>query len=210
MTARSNWTSNKPKSLLHPTFQEAKKRRRSCENWIGALRLPVGLCVGFTIHGLHLRLTCADLLSNVDRTNIGNAKIGGLEDDFDLTSTQYSLIVLVFFISYLLCEVSFCEHSISIHALIRHFAGSIEYDSESSQAFYLPPTARCPMGRCCRLHGCGTRLQADDRPEVSSVFSHLGDQNHADQLRTQFSASSRPASLLAARFTFRAGIRSTS
>ncbi|KAI5361269.1 Putative MFS transporter superfamily [Septoria linicola] len=45
------------------------------------------------------------LLSNVDRTNIGNAKIGGLEDDFELTSNQYSLIVLVFFISYLICEV---------------------------------------------------------------------------------------------------------
>ncbi|KAF7187612.1 MFS transporter prlL [Pseudocercospora fuligena] len=45
------------------------------------------------------------LLSNVDRTNIGNAKIGGMEEDFDLTSNQYSMIVLVFFISYLICEV---------------------------------------------------------------------------------------------------------
>ncbi|ETN40641.1 uncharacterized protein HMPREF1541_04920 [Cyphellophora europaea CBS 101466] len=45
------------------------------------------------------------LLSNVDRSNIGNAKIGGLEDDFNLTSNQYSIIVLVFFISYMICEV---------------------------------------------------------------------------------------------------------
>ncbi|KAG8163013.1 hypothetical protein KVR01_007491 [Diaporthe batatas] len=45
------------------------------------------------------------LLSNVDRANIGNAKTGGLEDDFKLTSTQYSIIVLVFFTSYIVCEV---------------------------------------------------------------------------------------------------------
>ena len=40
-----------------------------------------------------------------DARRISNAKIGGLEHDFQLTSTQYSIIVLVFFISYLLCEV---------------------------------------------------------------------------------------------------------
>ncbi|KAK7721458.1 hypothetical protein SLS63_009572 [Diaporthe eres] len=45
------------------------------------------------------------LLSNVDRANIGNAKAGGLEEDFKLTSTQYSIIVLVFFTSYIVCEV---------------------------------------------------------------------------------------------------------
>jgi MFS family permease len=34
-----------------------------------------------------------------------NAKTGGMEDDFNLTSSQYSIIVLVFFISYLIFEV---------------------------------------------------------------------------------------------------------
>lgn len=34
-----------------------------------------------------------------------NAKTGGLEEDFNLTSNQYSIIVLVFFLSYLVCEV---------------------------------------------------------------------------------------------------------
>ncbi|ORX38164.1 major facilitator superfamily domain-containing protein [Kockovaella imperatae] len=44
-------------------------------------------------------------LSYLDRANIGNAKTGGLEDDFGLTSDQYSVILLVFFISYVLFEV---------------------------------------------------------------------------------------------------------
>lgn len=34
-----------------------------------------------------------------------NAKTAGLEEDFGLTSSQYSIIVLVFFISYLIFEV---------------------------------------------------------------------------------------------------------
>ncbi|KAI5207663.1 hypothetical protein AUEXF2481DRAFT_401539 [Aureobasidium subglaciale EXF-2481] len=45
------------------------------------------------------------LLGFLDRANIGNAKTGGLEEDFNLTSNQYSIIVLVFFLSYLVCEV---------------------------------------------------------------------------------------------------------
>jgi MFS family permease len=34
-----------------------------------------------------------------------NAKTGGLEKDFNLTSNQYSVILLVFFISYVLFEI---------------------------------------------------------------------------------------------------------
>ncbi|KAL5337703.1 major facilitator superfamily domain-containing protein [Aspergillus crustosus] len=45
------------------------------------------------------------LLGFLDRANVGNAKTGGLEEDFNLTSSQYSIIVLVFFISYLVFEV---------------------------------------------------------------------------------------------------------
>ncbi|RDW91730.1 MFS transporter-1 [Coleophoma crateriformis] len=45
------------------------------------------------------------LLGFLDRGNIGNAKTGGLEEDFNLISSQYSIIVLVFFVSYLVCEV---------------------------------------------------------------------------------------------------------
>ncbi|WWC65223.1 uncharacterized protein I303_107837 [Kwoniella dejecticola CBS 10117] len=44
-------------------------------------------------------------LSYLDRANIGNAKTGGLESHFKLTSTQYSIVLLVFFISYVIFEV---------------------------------------------------------------------------------------------------------
>jgi MFS family permease len=61
-------------------------------------------------------------MGNLDRANIGyvkslnrpqtpqlmlprNAKTGGLEDDFGFTSNQYSIIVLVFFVSYMVFEI---------------------------------------------------------------------------------------------------------
>nr|XP_019043076.1 hypothetical protein I302_08787 [Kwoniella bestiolae CBS 10118]OCF22006.1 hypothetical protein I302_08787 [Kwoniella bestiolae CBS 10118] len=39
------------------------------------------------------------------RTNIGNAKVGGMEKDLHLTSSQYSLVLSIFFVGYLLNEV---------------------------------------------------------------------------------------------------------
>lgn len=41
----------------------------------------------------------------MDRTNIGNAKIAGMADDLKLTSNQYSISLIVFFITYVLFEV---------------------------------------------------------------------------------------------------------
>ncbi|THU87407.1 MFS general substrate transporter [Dendrothele bispora CBS 962.96] len=44
-------------------------------------------------------------LSYLDRANIGNAKEGGMEQALHLTSTQYSIILLIFFVSYVIFEV---------------------------------------------------------------------------------------------------------
>ena len=44
------------------------------------------------------------LLSYIDRTNIGNAKIAGMAKDLDLSSGQYSVALVVFFIGYVICE----------------------------------------------------------------------------------------------------------
>ncbi|KAF6803372.1 putative vitamin H transporter [Colletotrichum sojae] len=44
------------------------------------------------------------LLSYMDRTNIGNAKIAGMADDLSLSSSQYSIVLVVFFIGYVIFE----------------------------------------------------------------------------------------------------------
>ncbi|CAN9144423.1 unnamed protein product [Alternaria alternata] len=44
------------------------------------------------------------LLSYMDRTNIGNAKIAGMADDLQLSSDQYSIALVVFFVTYVVFE----------------------------------------------------------------------------------------------------------
>ncbi|KAJ4377726.1 hypothetical protein N0V83_000555 [Neocucurbitaria cava] len=44
------------------------------------------------------------LLSYMDRTNIGNAKIAGMATDLKLTSNQYSISLIVFFVTYVVFE----------------------------------------------------------------------------------------------------------
>ncbi|KAG7441170.1 MFS general substrate transporter [Guyanagaster necrorhizus] len=44
-------------------------------------------------------------LSYLDRANIANAKVGGLETSLGLTSNQYSVVLLLFFVSYVIFEI---------------------------------------------------------------------------------------------------------
>ncbi|KAL2106942.1 hypothetical protein VUR80DRAFT_5922 [Thermomyces stellatus] len=50
-------------------------------------------------------LTFLYLFSFIDRANIGNAKIEGLEDDLKITPQQYNIALSVFFIPYIVFEV---------------------------------------------------------------------------------------------------------
>ncbi|RMX73846.1 hypothetical protein D0869_13195, partial [Hortaea werneckii] len=45
------------------------------------------------------------LLSYMDRTNVGNAKVAGMTDDLGMDSGQYSIALVVFFITYVIFEV---------------------------------------------------------------------------------------------------------
>ena len=42
------------------------------------------------------------LLSHIDRGNIGNAKIEGMDKDIGLTSNQYNIASTIFFVPYIL------------------------------------------------------------------------------------------------------------
>lgn len=45
------------------------------------------------------------LISHLDRANIGNAKIEGLEASLNMSGTDYNVALAVFFVPYVLCEV---------------------------------------------------------------------------------------------------------
>lgn len=45
------------------------------------------------------------LHSFLDKANLGNAKVAGLETDLNLTSTQYSIALTILYPSYMLVEL---------------------------------------------------------------------------------------------------------
>jgi hypothetical protein len=50
-------------------------------------------------------LTFLYLVAFIDRTNIGNARIAGMNDDLNLRGLQYNTAVTIFFVPYTLFEV---------------------------------------------------------------------------------------------------------
>lgn len=45
----------------------------------------------------------------IDRANIGNAKIAGMEKDLGLKGYQYHILLTAFYVSYIVFEVGFAE-----------------------------------------------------------------------------------------------------
>lgn len=50
-------------------------------------------------------LTLLYILSFIDRSNIGNAKVAGMNEDLGLSGFQYNMVLTVFFFPYSLFEV---------------------------------------------------------------------------------------------------------
>lgn len=88
------------------------KRRPSVRHLISSLSShadvsPLGLAVRKIDRRLVPIVWGLYVLSYLDRANIGNAKSGGMEKDLALTSEQYSVVLLVFFVgSALLASIS--------------------------------------------------------------------------------------------------------
>lgn len=49
-------------------------------------------------------LTILYALAFLDRSNIGNARVAGMESDLGLTPEQYNIVLMMFFITYSLFE----------------------------------------------------------------------------------------------------------
>ena len=49
------------------------------------------------------------LCAFIDRSNIGNAKIDGLDTDLKLTSTKFNTALVVFYVPYILVDVCACQ-----------------------------------------------------------------------------------------------------
>ena len=91
-------------------------------DWTGEGVDTSNVDAGRTLRKMDLRLipmlAILYLLSFLDRGNIGNAKIQGLETDLKLTGPQYSLCATVFFFTY-------CAFEIPSNLLLKRFRPSI-------------------------------------------------------------------------------------
>ena len=56
-------------------------------------------------HELPLLVCMTDLLSFIDRVNIGNARVAGLQKDLNMTDYQYSLVLTITYVPYILVEI---------------------------------------------------------------------------------------------------------
>jgi hypothetical protein len=65
---------------------------------------PLSLVTIRTVAYLNHQLSFLYLISFLDRTNIGNAKVDGLPKDLKLTPGQYNATLSIFFVSYSVFE----------------------------------------------------------------------------------------------------------
>ncbi|ELU43982.1 MFS transporter [Rhizoctonia solani AG-1 IA] len=63
------------------------------------------------------------LLSFLDRTSIGNAKLYSLEEDLGLTDKQYLIALTIFFFSYSIFEATNCHHGQTVQGLVHNYGG---------------------------------------------------------------------------------------
>ncbi|CAG8954286.1 hypothetical protein HYFRA_00005907 [Hymenoscyphus fraxineus] len=84
------------------------------------------------------------MLSFLDRINIGNAKIQGLQKDLKLSGSQYNVALLIFFVPYILLEVGFL-HFIHVPIVL---ADSVKVPSNIAMKKVRPSTWLSGLAFC--------------------------------------------------------------
>ncbi|KAK5561295.1 hypothetical protein LTR46_000100 [Exophiala xenobiotica] len=103
-------------------FEHAASTKNHDPNWTGDGIDTTSVDPRRTLRKMDLRLipmlALLYLLSFLDRGNIGNAKIAGMEEDLSLSGPQYSLCATVFFFTY-------CAFEVPSNLLLKRFRPSV-------------------------------------------------------------------------------------
>jgi len=91
-----------PTDTLTWTPEEEKKLVKKIDLFLLPTIWLMYLLSYMVSHRLSSRVISGNLVANrdQDRTNIGNARIAGMADDLELSSNQYSICLVVFFVTY--------------------------------------------------------------------------------------------------------------
>lgn len=102
--------------------------------------------------------------ANGDSCSIGNAKISGMETDLNLSSNEYSIALVVFFVGYVVFEVpSKYVYSPQAHWNLSTNVIDVQPDPGSLSPIALPPRHHDPLGTVDMPHGRHQGLQAPRR-----------------------------------------------
>ena len=96
------------------------------------------------------------LLSFLDRGNIGNAKIAGMQDDLSLSGHQYSLCAVR-----LCCLINFSISLTPLDGVLLHllrFRDPVESPAQALKTFSLASGHHGSMGNGHDAHGAGNQL----------------------------------------------------
>lgn len=137
---------------LHPMFPARRRRNVSSVASTSELSRLFGPCTPcHTSTEPTLGQSCP---TSVNRAHLRNARTGGLEKDFNLTSTQYSIVLLVFFVS----RQASRRWTRLTPGVLRHLRDSKQLAAHPCTPVNLPERPLRPVGRSRRLHGRGTEL----------------------------------------------------
>jgi hypothetical protein len=108
-------------------------------------------------------------LSFLDRTNIGNARLAGLEASLGMKGLAYNVSMVLNQICYVLIVMAECISYFFPVLCARR--GTIQPHDESHPPFSLDPHYHGRLGYRVRRHGSGQELQ---RLDDCTLFSRLG------------------------------------
>jgi hypothetical protein len=83
--------------------EEEKKLLRKIDAWLMPT-IWILYCFSYMVRNPLATITC-NAHNLQDRTNIGNARVAGMDVDIGLSSTQYFLAIVVFQVGYVIAEV---------------------------------------------------------------------------------------------------------
>lgn len=107
------------------------------------------------------------LISHLDRSNIGNTKIEGIDDDLGISGIQWNIVLSLFFVVRLSAvepgppqlqnETSICSHA--LYSAIHRAGGALQRHPEEVHAtFHLPRDIGYNLGRHHDSPRCGSEL----------------------------------------------------
>jgi hypothetical protein len=107
------------------------------------------------------------LLAHIDRGNIGNAKIEGMDKDLGLVRNQYNIASTIFFVPYII--FGWCQYHLQFLSVLILGRGPFQHYPQEGPRKHLVVIPCAQLGYCYDLYGRCTEF-----PRSRGLSSHSG------------------------------------